>query len=731
MPRYSQHKLGIIGLICMAIVASFAIAQADIEPSGGNPWDLRGLPQEGAFVFYDTPEGASLTGKPVDVADINGDGCGDLAITGQNASFPKPDGYRVQGGQVRILLDLCDIDGRIALEEGMPANHQIVTFLGERAGDMAGTEIAVGDLNGDGYSDVAFGAQNSDSLNRSRPNAGAVYVVFGSPDFAATYGAEVDLQTPPEGVVVFYGATEEDRFGIWVETGDFDADGYDDLIIGATQADGEGDRRINAGEAWILYGAPDWTIKYGQVTDMRTPPIDATRIIGADFDDLLGSCVWGRGDLNGDGYTDAIVSAALWRGSAGVEGLSFGGGDGPGNARYNAGDTYVIFGGPQLRGQTVDLAARIDPNTGAPRDTSITVIYGPDPNDLLGEEIATGDLNGDGQDDLVLGTLIGSGPNNQYEGGGEAWVIYTDENFAGRMIDLSNPLNDAVVVYVDQADSKGGDTLRVADFDGDGFNDLAYGAPNYDAVGYDLIPRRNAGLLAILYGQAGGFPHDGRSITLPSEQPNDLRVRYVVGADENDMMAYAIAVYDINGDGYIDIIPNAMGGDGANNTSANAGEIYVLNGALLSGIEVAITATPEATEAPQPPAPTATTASQLPPVATLPPLPDATLPPLFDTSQAGDPQRGETLYNEGCAGCHGPEGDGSGVGLPLAGSDFVNGLTDEELLDFLRVGRSSDSPNSVTGMGMPAYGGRIDWGDGEMWDIIAYIRQLNAPNSEE
>ena len=186
--------------------------------------------------------------------------------------------------------------------------------------------------------------------------------------------------------------------------------------------------------------------------------------MGADYSDLLGSCVWGD-DLDGDGIDDAIVSAGLWRASSGVGGLSFGGGDGPANSRYNAGESFVIFGTPDLRGQTIDLAAMLD-ETGTPLDERITVIYGVDANDLLGEEIAAGDMDGDGRNDLILGTLIGDGAENNLDEAGEAWIIYTHDPFRGLQIDLAGVEPErAVVIYPDQADSKAGDTLRASDLD--------------------------------------------------------------------------------------------------------------------------------------------------------------------------------------------------------------------------------------------------------------------------
>lgn len=702
-----------VGLLLAMLIGIEAVlipgaAQEDIQPTGEHPWDLRNITQPGLFVFYDTPAGASLTGKPLDIGDFDGNGCGDIAITGQNASFSTAEGWRNQAGHVRVVMNLCSIEGRIALEERVEPSHTILTIFGVRSGDMAGTETHVADFNGDGYDDLLIGAQNSDGLDNDRANAGTVYVVLGGEQFARR--TNIDLRNPPDDVLIFSGATAEDRFGIWVAGGDFDGDGFADMLIGANQADGENDARINAGEAWILYGTADITQLYAPVTDMHQPPTAATRIIGADYDDLLGSCTWGD-DLNGDGYADAIVSAALWRGSAGVEGLSFGGGDGPGNQRYNSGEVYIVFGSPQLRGQIIDLAARID-ESGRPLDETITVIYGTEANDLLGEEIATGDLDGDRRSDLVVGTLIGDGAANQLEESGEGWIIYTREPFAGQMFDLESPEPDrAVAIYADQPFSKGGDTIRVADLDNDGVGDLLFGAPDYDPMGYDLQTRRNAGLLAVIFGEIGGLPNTDGQMILPSEAPDGARIRYIVGADENDMMAYAMAVYDVDGDGYVDIAPNGMGGDGAFNTQPNAGEIYVIDGAEFLSPDHAYEGSSQPT---------------LPSISTPDVTPTLMLTPFptFDTARPGNARRGATYYQQGCAGCHGSTGDGEGVGVSLVDSPFVVNANDEELLGFLQVGRSADDPASVTGVTMPAYGGRTDWGDEQLWDVIAYLRQL-------
>lgn len=689
----------------LLVIGVMPLSAQGNSPTGGQPWDLKYTDQRGEFVFYDLPAGASTTGKPLDMGDFDGNGCGDIAITGQNSSHPLGM-WRGSVGHVRVLMNVCEISGRLPVDQ-TTSGQNFFTIFGAYAGDMAGTETYVADFNADGYDDLLLSAQNNDSVNQYKSNSGAAYVLFGSPDMASR--TDIDLLQMPQDVMVFYGADYEDRLGLWVEGGDFDGDGFHDLLLGANQADGIDGSRSNAGEAWVIYGAADMIGKYGQVTELSSPPADATRIIGADYDDLLGSCVWGD-DFDGDGIEDIVVGAGLWRASSGVGGLSFGGGDGPANTRYNAGESFVIFGTPDLRGQTLDLAAMLD-TTGVPLDERVTVIYGVDINDLLGEEIAAGDMDGDGRNDLILGTLVGDGAENNLDEAGEAWIIYTHDPFRGQMIDLADvDPSRAVVIYPDQADGKAGDTLRAGDLDQDGVADLFYGAPDYDPIGYDGRVRPNAGLMAVIFGEIGGIPHDDGRILL-FDPPAGLRVKYIIGAENNDMMPYAMALGDLDGDGILDIIPNAMGGDGANNDQINAGEIYAISGAeFLSPSHVYQSDMPEVATVPPPTAlPTNT------------PVGDAPLA----VSTTGDWERGKGYYDETCAGCHGFEGEGiDGLGLRLVDSPLVMYASDLELIMFLRVGRPADHPDNTLGVSMPPSGGRPDWSNEIFMDIIAYLRYL-------
>ncbi len=106
-------------------------------------------------------------------------------------------------------------------------------------------------------------------------------------------------------------------------------------------------------------------------------------------------------------------------------------------------------------------------------------------------------------------------------------------------------------------------------------------------------------------------------------------------------------------------------------------------------------------------------------------------PPTPAASAALDPQMvaaGDQIYHSICMACHGFNARGiAGLGKTLIGSDYVNSLTDEELLAFLQVGRAVTDPLNTTGVAMPARGGNPNLTDDDLRSVIAYIRSLNPP----
>jgi disulfide bond formation protein DsbB len=87
---------------------------------------------------------------------------------------------------------------------------------------------------------------------------------------------------------------------------------------------------------------------------------------------------------------------------------------------------------------------------------------------------------------------------------------------------------------------------------------------------------------------------------------------------------------------------------------------------------------------------------------------------------------GLELFNESCVACHAEGGVGvEGLGKPLVASEFVAGLSDAELVEFIIVGRDTSDPLNTSGIAMPAKGGNAALTEADLENIAAYIRSIN------
>jgi cytochrome c5 len=91
----------------------------------------------------------------------------------------------------------------------------------------------------------------------------------------------------------------------------------------------------------------------------------------------------------------------------------------------------------------------------------------------------------------------------------------------------------------------------------------------------------------------------------------------------------------------------------------------------------------------------------------------------------GDAEKGQQVYTSTCTACHGPEGKGvEGLGKDMTTSEFIAGLSDAELLDFLNTGRDPGDPLNTTGVLMPPKGGNPALSDEQLLDVIVFMRSI-------
>jgi hypothetical protein len=423
-------------------------------------------------------------GYSLAVCDFNGDGFEDLAIGSPSA----PSAFVPDAGAVHVAYGSA---GGLTL-----AGHQTLRQpLGgpdpPEQGDAFGFSLAGGRFDDDPFCDLAVGAPGEDLDGETA--AGTVHVFYGSAS-----GLDADSQPWSQDSPGIENIAETgDVFGLVLAAGDFDDDGFDDLVVSAVGEDSQ------AGVVHVLFGSSSG------LTSARSDLIfqgDPEGTLGDhEGGDRFGAAL-AVGFFDGDTHADLAIGVPF-------ESLP---------AAAHVGWLHVLYGESSgLEERDQDQFSQFD------------LGHALDEGDDFGASLASGDFDGDGVSDLGVaspGEILGTGAVGDLLGGPSGLSGVGSRTWTQ---------DSAGITDEPEIDDRFATALAAGDFDGDGYQDLGVGVPYEDFEGGGHMDN---GALHVLYGTAVG-------LAAVREQFHGQGGWNLGVAEDDDLFGVTLAAGDFDGDG--------------------------------------------------------------------------------------------------------------------------------------------------------------------------------------